>query len=107
MVLKRLRKSIKEVDNSAPFSGTNLDVRYYRLRGIWSVIVPFVGSMGSSMSMSSSTGAFLGIAGSTYVYHIIPGGVVALLGIYQLVRGFMRERRPGTPPVTEQSIPRR
>jgi hypothetical protein len=85
MVLKRLRKSIKEVDNYAPFSGTNLDVRYYRLRGIWSVIIPFVGSMGSSMSMahsmsmSSSAGTFLGIAGITYVYHIIPGGVVALL----------------------------
>jgi hypothetical protein len=82
------------------------------LGGIWSVVIPFVGSMGTtvsmahSMSMASSAGTFLGIAGSTYVYHIIPGGVVALVGIYQLVRGFMRERRPATPPVAEQSVQR-
>ena len=86
------------------------------LAGIWSVVVPFIGlnfggtatSMGHAMSMASSASPamFLGIAVSTYVYHIIPGGVAALIGIYQLVRGFMRERRPGTPPVTEQSIQR-
>lgn len=74
------------------------------------MVVPFVGSavsstsMAHTMSMASSVGTFLGISGSTYFDHIIPGGIVALVGIFQLVLGFMRERRSATAPVTEQSI---
>jgi hypothetical protein len=75
--------------------------------GIWSAVVPFLGlnfggasvSMAHSMSVTESismTPMFLGIAISTYVYHIIPGGVVALVGLYQLILGRRRESAPTT-----------
>jgi len=81
------------------------------LAGIWSVVVPFLGlnfggastSMAHSVSMTQSmsiTPLFLGIAISTYVYHIIPGGVAALVGLYQLVLGLGRQRESA--PTTEQ-----
>ncbi len=81
------------------------------LAGIWSVVVPFLGlnfggastSMAHSMSMTQSmnvTPMFLGIAISTYVYHIIPGGVVVIVGLYQLILGLGRQRAPA--PSTEQ-----
>lgn len=86
------------------------------LGGIWTAIVPFVGPMvmGTSSSMSVAphgmgmsqpvTAMFLGIAVSTYVYHILPGTIVALVGLYQLVLGFLRERRPAPSPATEQRM---
>ncbi len=73
--------------------------------GIWSVVVPFLGLNfgGASTSMTQSmsmTPLFLGIAISTYVYHIIPGGVAVLVGLYQLVLGLGRQRESA--PTTEQ-----
>ncbi len=79
--------------------------------GIWSAVVPFLGlnfggasvSMAHSMNVTQSiamTPMFLGIAISTYVYHIIPGGVTALVGLYQLVLGLGRQRESA--PTTEQ-----
>ncbi len=75
------------------------------LAGIWSAVVPFLGLNfgGASMSMGHSmamTPMFLGIAISTYVYHIIPGGVAALVGLYQLVLGLGRQKESA--PTTEQ-----
>ena len=81
------------------------------LAGIWSAVVPFIGlnfggasiSMAHSMSvtqLANVTPMFLGIAISTYVYHIIPGGVTALVGLYQLVLGLRRQTESA--PTTEQ-----
>src|SRR2546421_11178519 len=36
MALKRLRKFIKEEDNNASFSGTDLDIRYYHVS--WNLV---------------------------------------------------------------------
>jgi hypothetical protein len=84
------------------------------LAGIWSVVVPFLGlnfggasvSMAHSMSVTQSTSMtpmFLGIAISTYVYHIIPGGVVVLVGLYQLILGLRRESAPTTEQRTKEA----
>ena len=84
------------------------------LGGIWTAIVPFVGPtvMGASMNLAPHgmgmsqpmPAMFLGIAVSTYVYHILPGAIVGLVGLYQLVLGFLRGRRPAPTPVTEQRM---
>jgi hypothetical protein len=69
------------------------------LGGIWVAIVPFVGPyvMGTAMMMNSMTA----VTASTYVYHIVPGTIIGLVGIFQLVAGLQRTRRPAT---TEQSV---
>ena len=84
------------------------------LAGIWSAVVPFLGlnfggastSMAHSMSMTQSvntTPMFLGIAISTYVYHILPGGITALVGLYQLILGLRRESAPTTEQKTKEA----
>ena len=84
------------------------------LVGIWSAIVPFVGPIifGTSVSMAphgmsmsqATTAMFLGISASTYVYHILPGGIVALVGLYQLILGLVRERQAAVSTTTEQRM---
>ena len=70
--------------------------------GIWVAIVPFVGPyvMGTAMAMNSMGPA---VTATTYVYHIVPGTIVGLVGIFQLVAGLQRARRPAS---TEQSVQR-
>jgi hypothetical protein len=46
---------------------------------------------------------FLGIAISTYVYHILPGGITALVGLYQLILGLRRESAPTTEQKTKEA----
>lgn len=72
------------------------------LGGIWVAIVPFVGPyvMGTAMAMRSMGPA---ITSSTYVYHIVPGTIIGLVGIFQLVAGLQRERQPASITRTEQS----
>ncbi len=69
------------------------------LGGIWVAVVPFVGPyvMGTAMAMNSMGPA---ITPTTYVYHIVPGTIVGLVGIFQLVAGLQRASRPAS---TEQS----
>ncbi|GAC1347417.1 MAG: hypothetical protein NVS3B14_15280 [Ktedonobacteraceae bacterium] len=83
------------------------------LAGIWTAIVPFVGpfilgssmNMGHSMSMAQPSPAmFLGIALSTYVYHIVPGGIVALVGLYQLALGLVRQKQSAPSPAVEKRV---
>jgi uncharacterized membrane protein YuzA (DUF378 family) len=74
------------------------------LGGIWVAIVPFVGPyvMGTAMMMNSMTV----VTASTYVYHIVPGAIIGLVGIFQLVAGLQRRERPVSTKTTEQSVQR-
>ncbi len=73
------------------------------LGGIWVAVVPFVGPyvMGTAMAMHSMGTA---ITSSTYVYHIVPGTIIGLVGIFQLVAGLQRTRRPVSTTAAEQSV---
>lgn len=75
------------------------------LGGIWVAIVPIVGPfvMGTAMAMRSMGPA---ITASTYVYHIVPGTIIGLVGIFQLVAGLQRRERPVSITTTEQSVQR-
>ena len=74
------------------------------LGGIWVAIVPFVGPyvMGTAMMMNSMTA----VTASTYVYHIVPGTIIGLVGIFQLVAGLQRAGRSTATTTTEQSVQR-
>ena len=74
------------------------------LGGIWVAIVPFVGPyvMGTAMMMGSMTV----VTSSTYVYHIVPGAIIGLVGIFQLVAGLQRTRRSATDSTAEQVVQR-
>ncbi len=72
------------------------------LGGIWVAIVPFVWPyvMGTAMAMNSMGPA---ITSTTYVYHIVPGTIIGIVGIFQLVAGLQRASRPASTINTEQS----
>ncbi len=74
------------------------------LGGIWVAVVPFFGPyiMGTAMMMHMGPT----ITASTYVYHIVPGTIVGLVGIFQLVVGLQRITRPASTTTTQQSIQR-
>jgi hypothetical protein len=58
--------------------------------------------MGTAMMMNSMTA----VTASTYVYHIVPGTIIGLVGICQLVAGIQRAGRPTATTTTEQSVQR-
>jgi uncharacterized membrane protein YqhA len=84
------------------------------LAGIWTAVVPFIwpaitglftmsrGSM--MMHAASSTGMAMGLSASTFIYHIIPGGAVAILGLYQLTAAHIRATRPSSSVESEQKF---
>jgi hypothetical protein len=69
------------------------------LAGVWTAIVPFVGpalglganpmpvtgGMQHQTGMATAAGPLLAISASTLWYHLVPGAVATLVGIYQLV----------------------
>lgn len=75
------------------------------LGGIWVAIVPFVGPyvMGTAMAMNSMGPV---VTATTYVYHIVPGTIIGLIGIFQLVAGLQWANRPVLTNTTEQSTQR-
>jgi len=72
------------------------------LGGIWVALVPFVWPyvMGTSMAMRSMGPV---ITSTTYIYHIVPGTIVGLVGIFQLAAGLQQASRPASTIATEQS----
>ncbi len=72
------------------------------LGGIWVAIVPFVWPyvMGTAMMMNSMGPA---VTATTYVYHIVPGTIIGLVGIFQLVAGLQRASRPASTINAEQN----
>ena len=75
------------------------------LGGIWVAVVPFVGPyvMGTAMAMNSMGPA---ITSTTYVYHIVPGAIIGLVGIFQLVAGLQRAGRPASTTTSGQGVQR-
>lgn len=75
------------------------------LGGIWVAIVPFVwpSVIGTSMAMRSMGPA---ITSTTYIYHIVPGTIIGLVGIFQLVAGLQWASRSASTTTTEQSVQR-
>jgi hypothetical protein len=73
------------------------------LGGIWVAIVPFVGPYVLGTPVMAR---MIVVTTSTYVYHIVPGTIVGLVGIFQLAAGLQRAKRPASPTATEQSVQR-
>ena len=75
------------------------------LGGIWVAVVPFIGPyvMGTAMAMNSMGPA---ITSTTWVYHIVPGVVIGLVGVFQLIAGIQSSSRPASTATTEQSTQR-
>ena len=73
--------------------------------GIWVALVPFIGPsfMGSGMAMHSMGPV---ITNTTWVYHIVPGVVIGLVGVFQLVTGIQWSSRSASTIPTEQSTQR-
>jgi len=73
------------------------------LAGIWSAVVPFVGSAFSApaqpmlhMGQAAASGMNMATLGaSTLTYHIIPGGITILVGLYQLTAEWLQDRLTG------------
>lgn len=84
------------------------------LAGVWTAVVPFVwpaitglftmssGSM--MMTHVASPNMAMGISAGTFIYHIIPGGAVALLGLYQLTAAHVRATRPSSSVESEREF---
>jgi len=74
------------------------------LAGIWVAVVPFVAPyvMGTAMMMRGMTV----VSATTYIYHIVPGTIVGLVGIFQLVASLQQASRPASTTAPKRSVQR-